>query len=408
MHILLVTNYFAPDSGAAAVRLTRLANLLHQQGHKLTILTSLPHYPQGKIHPGYRNRWIVREDRGGIEVIQTWLWATPSPRISRKLISQLSFMLSTSLRGLGLAKPDVMLIEAQPIFAGLAGVFLAQVRGIPYVLNVSDLWPDHLLSVGALSADSRIYRTARRMVDYTYRHARQIVAMSPAWAKAIEGYCQAPQKIHVIYNGVDLDTFHPNVDTRAFRERYQLTAEHLVSFIGTFATQYDFETMLAAAERLEIRPDTQILLIGSGSQGEFLKQRLAEEKVVNLRWIEWIDYADIPAAWNVSTVTFWAMRPHPLYQGTIPAKLYEAFACGTPIIAASEGISAEIIRASGAGVAVPCGDVDGLVGAIQYSLDHPDQRKLYSQAARAYAEQHFDPQQVAAAYEAVLLLAAKS
>ena len=59
MHVLIVTNYFAPEGGAAAVRLTRLAKQLAARGHEVTVLTSLPHYPQGRIQDGYRGRFAM-------------------------------------------------------------------------------------------------------------------------------------------------------------------------------------------------------------------------------------------------------------------------------------------------------------------------------------------------------------
>jgi glycosyltransferase involved in cell wall biosynthesis len=127
----------------------------------------------------------------------------------------------------------VILIESQPIFASLAGVFLSKVKRAPYVLNVSDLWPDHLLSVGALSESHIVYRIARRVVNAAYRGASEIVAMSPGWAKAVQGYIGADEKIHVIYNGVDLTHFRPDQDVGAFRRKYGLGEEKLVTFIGT-------------------------------------------------------------------------------------------------------------------------------------------------------------------------------
>src|SRR5690606_37738563 len=122
MHILLVTTYYEPDSGAAAVRLSRLAKALVRRGHQVTVLTTLPHYPQGRIAERYQKAWAVEQNRSGVRVVRVWLWATPSPRISRRLISQMSFMLSAALRGLTLPRPDVVLIEAQPVFTSLAGV----------------------------------------------------------------------------------------------------------------------------------------------------------------------------------------------------------------------------------------------------------------------------------------------
>lgn len=407
MHILLVSNYFEPDSGAAAIRLSRLARALQQSGHQMTILTSLPHYPQGQIHEGYRRRLIVKENRDGMRVIQTWLYATTSPRISRKLISQLSFMLTASLRGIGIAKPDVVLIEAQPIFASLAGIFVALIKRRPYVLNVSDLWPDHLLSVGAMRESSRSYRLARRLVDFTYRHASAIIAMSPAWAERIQGYTNKSDNVHVIFNGVDLQAFRPGLDTTAFRQKYGLGEHKIIAFIGTFATQYDFDAMFEAASYFKHREDVQFLFIGRGSQQEKVQELLQRHALPNAKWLDWIDHAELPAAWNAAYLAFWVMGEHELYSGTIPAKLYEALGCGVPIAAATAGVTAEILQQSGAGMAVAPNDVNGLAKAMKRLLDDPTLYQQCSRAARRYAEGHYDPAEVARRYEAVLLAAAK-
>jgi colanic acid biosynthesis glycosyl transferase WcaI len=402
VHILLVTTYFEPDSGAAAVRLSRLVRLLNRRGHQITVLTALPHYPRGRIDEGYRGRFSVVEDRDGLLVVRAWLYATPSPRIGRKLISQVSFMLAAALRGLFLPRPDVILIEAQPVLAGLAGVFLSKIKRVPYVLNVSDLWPDHLVSVGALTERHLVYRAARRIVDGAYRSAAGIVALSPAWAASIRrtaGLAEDDQRLEVIYNGVDLGRFRPGLDTTAFREKYGLNAGRVVSFIGTFATQYDFETFFALARRFEARADVRFVLIGSGSQAE----RVGRHRRPNVRHIGWIPHDEIPLAWAASHLTCWAMRAEPLYQGTIPAKLYEALACGIPAAAAMAGEGAAMIADSGGGIAVGPGDVDGLEGAVRRLLDDDGFHRQCSQSARRYAEAHFDPERVTAAYESVLL-----
>lgn len=399
MHILFISNYFEPDSGAAAVRLTRLARLLHQRGHQVTILTSLPHYPQGHIHDGYRGKFIVAENRNGMRVIQTWLLPTASSRISHKLISHISFMLTAFLRGLVIPRVDVILIEAQPVFPAMAGVALALLKRTPYVLNVSDLWPDHLLSVGALTETSLIYRLSRKTVDFAYRHASQIVALSPIWAEKIQQYSGINKKVKVIYNGVDLNEFNPTCETDAFRQKYQLGQKKIVSFIGTFSTQYDFQTMIETARAFDHRDDVQFVFIGQGSQKELVKKNLSD----GMKWIHWLDRDEIPQAWNVSRLTYWAMGDHDLYQGTIPAKIYESMACGIPVAACMNGLGAAIIKESGAGITVPCKDVQGLVAAVEKLLDDQDFHDQCSRSARQYAEQHYDHQQVVLAYEKILL-----
>lgn len=401
MHVLIVTNYFAPESGAAAVRLTRLGRELHRRGHQVTVLTSLPHYPQGRIYDGYRGQLTAVHDDQGLRVVQTWLLATPNPRIRQKLLSQISFMLTAMLRGLTLPAPDVVLIEAQPVFTAFAGALIARLKRAPYVLNVSDLWPEHLLSVGALTEGHTAYRLARGLMDRTYRGATSIVAMSPHWAEGITARLTTQVPVEVVYNGVDLTTFRPDAEMgEAFRRRYSLSSGKVVSFIGTLSTQYDLDVMLHVARLLGSRADVEIVFIGRGSQGAELQQ--ASKAIPNLKRIPWLDHAEMPAAWNASSVTFFALRDHPLYRGTIPAKLYEALACGVPIVAACDGIGGQMIEASGGGTIAPCGDADELAAAIEATLDDPEHRDAISSAGRRYAEEHFDGARVADAYERIL------
>ncbi|PJF22850.1 MAG: hypothetical protein CUN56_03905 [Phototrophicales bacterium] len=401
MRILLITHYFEPDGGAAAHRLTRLARLLHQHGHEITVLTTLPHYPAGQIHPDYRGRLVVKENRDGIQVIQVWLWATDSPKISRKLISQLSFMLMAGIRGIALKRPDVILIEAQPTFTSLAGVWIAALKRRAYVLNVSDLWPDHLLSVGALTETSLIYRVARRIVDFTYRHAKKIVVLSPKWGEAIARYIGQSEKIELIYNGIDLQTFHPELDANRFKAAHGIDPhKRIVSFIGTFATQYDMQTMFKVVDAFRQRDDVVFVFGGVGSQQAVFDAWY--QTATNAHYTGWIPTDDIPFAWAASDIAFFAMRDNPLYQGTVPAKLFEIFAMGVPIVAAIEGVTAEIIRESAGGICVACGDAPAMVKAIDNLLADDTRRAQYAHHARHYAEQHFNIERVVAAYLRVL------
>lgn len=403
MKVLFITNYFEPDSGAAAIRLSRLARQLHQRGHHVTVLTSLPHYPQRKIHEGYRHRLVVVENRDGLRVIQTWLFTVENHRIIFKLMSHLTLMITMFLRGLFLPKQDVILIEAQPVFPALGGVILALLKRTPYVLNVSDLWPDHLLTVGVLTARHPVYRIFRRIVDFAYRHAAQIIAMSPIWAEKIQGYIGKSEKVHVVYNGVDLNIFFPSKEKAEFLKKYDLGEQKIVSFIGTFSTPYDFPTMMKTIQHFVAHQEIQFVFIGQGSQAELFKEYLATGDYSNVRWIHWIERDEIPQAWHASYLTYWAIGDHDLYKGTIPAKLFELMACGVPVVASMNGLTADMIQESGGGIVVPAKDLAGLIAGISRLIDDKPFHEACSRAARRYAEQHFDHEKVAQAYEHILL-----
>ena len=404
MHILLITAHFEPEQGAAPVILTRLARALRARGHDLTVLTALPSYPQGRVYDGWRGAWEVTETSGGLRVIHTWLWATPSPKISRKLVSQVSFALTAALRGLGLPRPDAALVEAQPMFTHLLGAALCRLRGIPYVLDVHDLWPDHLLTVGALTAQHPVYRAFRALTDASLRRAAGVICLTPYLTERVRVYTGDADKAQTVLSGIDLDRFHPGADAAAFRAKYALGAARLVSFIGAFVTAYDFDTMLTAARLLGDRPGVRVLLGGGGTQAASIDTLLADEAQVMRTG--WVDYNDVPAAYAASDVCFWAMRPEPLYRGTMPTKLYEALAAGLPTAAAVEGVAADFLRQTGAGLSVPCGDAAGLAAAIARLLDDDALRARCARAGRAYAEAHLDYERAADAYESALAKAA--
>jgi glycosyltransferase involved in cell wall biosynthesis len=405
MNILFVTTYFMPDSGAAAVRLTRLTKQFAARGHQVTVLTTMPHYPKGEIAADYRGKFTVSETQDGVRVVRTWLFATPKPNIGLRLLSQNSFMLTALLRGVWLPRPDVVLVEAQPVFTSLAGMLLAWLKHTPYVLNISDLWPEYLLVAGVMRETHPLYRVFKGLVNLNQRYADGIIGLYPSILDSVRTRIGDGKNRHVIYNAVDLARFHPNVDDTAFRAKYHLTpSAKLIVFIGAFVVQVDFETMFTAIERVDFarHPDAQIVLIGTGVQREIVSAWVATQPTERVRWLGWINHDEMPQAWAAASMAFWAIRPHNLYRTTIQAKTYEAMAAGVPIVAAVEGLTTTLIERSGAGITVPFGDGSALAAAIERLLDDQALRAQMSAHGRVYAEAHFDPERVANAYEVVL------
>ena len=401
MRVLFVTSWFEPDSGAASARFSQLAHFLASRGHQVTVLAPMPHHPQGRIAEGYRGAWTRVEMRGQVCVVRVWLWTSPSPRIRRRLLTQLSFMIGALLRGWSLPGPDVLLVESQPVPTALAGKLLARWFHVPYVLSVSDLWPDHLLSVGAMQESHALYRLARRVVNSLYRHARAIVTISPEWARRIRRRIHPTPDLYTLYFMVDLKRLRPDLSGGEFRSRHGLQACRIVACIGTFATQYDFDILLQVARRLEAREDLLLLLIGDGSQRGILR-----DKAANVRHISWLTTEEVPSAWAAADISCFALRNHKLYQGTLPARLFESLASGTPVVAACAGEPARIIHESGGGIAVGPGDVATFADAIVQLLDDEEMRQRCSQDGRAWAMNNVDVEVQCRLYERILLKAA--
>jgi glycosyltransferase involved in cell wall biosynthesis len=297
------------------------------------------------------------------------------------------------------------------MFTGLMGRIVARLKRVPYVLNISDLWPDHLLTTGTLTESHPVYRVARWLVDTGYRGSAGIATMSEGWTEKVMQYLkgQSTEKVHTVLRGVDIDRFRPLDNVGEFYEKYDISPnKKWVTFLGTFATQYDFDLMLDATEHFVGRDDVGFLIVGTGSQRDKVAAALESGRLPNVQYMEWLAHEEMPLAWNVSYMTYWALRDEPLYYGTIPARTYEVLATGTPIVAAQGGIAADMIRASTGGLIVPPADKDAFIAAMTQVLDNPEQRDAMSVAGRAYAERELDFDVVARRYEAILMQAANN
>lgn len=399
MQILFITHYFAPDGGAAANRLTRLATSLVQQGHQVTVLTTLPHYPRGVVPPEFRGKFQVMEERDGVRVVQVWLWTSPRKGILPRLISQISFMLTSALRGVFLPRPDVIFIEQQPIFSGLSGWFISKVKRRPYLLNVSDYWPEYLYIAGVTSRNSILYRAFAALASRVQQDAGAIVMLWPGLEQSIRSRLHNPPPLHLIYNAVDLERFHPANDGAAFREKYGLGNGQIVSFLGVLGPHIDLDTMLAAAKQLR---DVTVLFVGTGAQVEALHSALEQPGFAHCRWIEWLDVQEIPEFWAATAVHFWALHDNPVDKLRFQAKLYEALATGTPVVIALEGFMSDLLTREQIGMTVPFADSTALAQSIRLLLDDPTEYAKISQRARAYAVTNFKPEQVTRAYASLL------
>lgn len=402
MKILFITHYYEPDSGAAANRLTRLAKQLHARGHQVTVLTTMPHYPTGIIPEAYRGRFVVKEDREGIRVIQVWLYTSPKQKVSRRLLSQLSFMITCTLRGMFIERPDVIFVENQPIFTGLAGWVISRLKRTPYLANISDYWPEYLVVAGITKETSLTYRLFKAIANRTQRDAKAVVTLLDDLLVKVENRIGKVEISKVINNAVDLEKFHPSIDDQPFRDKYNLGSERLVTFLGVLGTHIDLETMLQATAHFNNYPNLKFLFVGTGAQKETLQDKLEESEFSHCQWIEWVDYSEVPAFWSASYLTYWALHDNPLDQMRFQAKLYEAMASGTPSVIAVKGLMHDTLTASQTGITVPPGDVDGMIQAIDRLLTDETYYQTVCNNARQFAEKNYDLQRNVDDYEATL------
>lgn len=397
MRILILTQFYTPEFGAAAVRLSRLARLLTKDGHAVTILTGMPNYPEGVIREGYRRRMLMRETLEGVNVERVWVYASPSKGTRARLLNQFSFMAMAALRGMSLCRADVILVESHPLFVCIAGGWLKRMKRAPIVLNVSDLWPESAVATGALRPDSTMVKVATRVERWAYGDAAQIVGMTEGVLEGIRAVLPNPERSILIKNAVDLEAFYPaDAALRSqARARFNLAERFAVVHIGNMSLTYDFKTLIETAAAL---PEILFLFVGGGSQEQTIRSWVAEKGLENVRFAGVLPHTEMPLVWAAADACVIALGDHSVAGGTRPAKLYEALASGTPVVAAIRGEGAALVEEAGAGIVVPIGDSQAMAAALRRLAASPDERQLFSQHGRAYAEMNLSPEKVKKAY----------
>src|SRR5690349_12751692 len=142
MHIMLMAQCYAPESVSAAVLITELATDLVRRGHRVTIVTGAPNYPQGRVFEGYRNRLYSSEMLDGVRVIRTWSYISPAKKTLPRLLHYGTYSATAFYGGLLAGKPDVLVSFSPPLPLGLSAWLLRRLWRIPWVLQIEDLYPD--------------------------------------------------------------------------------------------------------------------------------------------------------------------------------------------------------------------------------------------------------------------------
>ena len=97
--ILFLTDNFPPEVNAPATRTYEHASEWVEKGYEVTVITSFPNFPIGKVFKGYRNIAFKREDINGIKVIRVWTLIYPNSGFFKRILDQFSYMITSFLVG---------------------------------------------------------------------------------------------------------------------------------------------------------------------------------------------------------------------------------------------------------------------------------------------------------------------
>jgi glycosyltransferase involved in cell wall biosynthesis len=388
MHILFLTDNFPPEGNAPATRTFEHAREWVKNGHRVTVITGAPNFPEGRVFAGYKNRLYSREDMDGIEVRRVITYITANEGFLRRIVDYVSFMVTSFIAGIFVPKPDVVVATSPQFFCAVGGWLLAAVRFKPFVFELRDIWPASITAVGAMKP-SLMIRLLEKLELFLYRRAQRIVAVTYSFKEELISRGIDGAKIEVVINGVDLSTYKPQKRDSELAVATELQGKFVAAYVGTHGMAHALDTIVDAAELLSDRDDIRILFAGGGAEAQRISQVVADRRLSNVVCLGRQDKNVMPRIWSLCDVSIVHLRNTDLFRTVIPSKIFESFAMALPIlIGVPDGEATAIVRREEAGVVIPPEDAALMADAIRQLADNPAAMQIYRDNALAAAPRY--------------------
>ncbi|MBQ8337254.1 MAG: glycosyltransferase family 4 protein [Bacteroidaceae bacterium] len=345
MKILFLTDNFPPEVNAPATRTYEHCKEWVKAGHDVTVITCHPNFPVGRVYEGYKNTWKKKEVVDGINVIRVWTYISSNKGFLKRILDYISFSVTSFLAGL-FCKCDVIIATSPQFFTALSGRTLHFFKRKPWIMEVRDLWPESIKTVGAMK-DGLALRYFSKEELWCYRSAKKIVVVTDTFKKVISERGIDPEKIHVIKNGSNLELFTPREKPKELVERYGLEGKRVLGYVGTIGMAHNIAFLIDCVKYL---PEYKFMILGEGAEKENLKKKVANEGIDNVFFIDSVSkdkVADYVALQDAALVN---LRRDPLFTTVIPSKIFETAAMHIPILLGVDGEARSLVEEYNAGL----------------------------------------------------------
>jgi glycosyltransferase involved in cell wall biosynthesis len=386
--VLVLTQYYPPESGAPAIRLRAMVRELTRLGCEVRVLTGMPNYPVGRIYPGYEGRLTFREAIDGVPVRRAWLFPASGKSAARRLMNYLSFTATSALALVTEPRVDLVFVEAQPVTLALPALVNHLVRGTPYVYNTPDLqveYADEDRWVGLRA----LIRGARALEGFLMQRSLAVTTVTHAFIDHFERERgMSRSKLTFLPNGADTERLKPMPRSKELAARLGVGDRKVFTFAGTHAPYQGIEVILDAAALLRHRKDIVFLMVGDGPVRRQLIERAVREGLDNVLFRD-SPFDEMPQLMSLSHASLVVLRKLQIAHKMRLSKAIPPLACGVPLVYAGWGETAEIVEREGVGVRVEPENPVALARAVETLADDPGARDLMGRRGRALAEREF-------------------
>lgn len=391
-HILVVSQYFYPEQ----FRINDICKEWVKRGYKVTVVTGIPNYPQGKYYEGYDLKHKRKENWNGINIIRIPL--IPRGHNSIGLVcNYISFVISGFIWSVftDIDADYVFNYEVSPMTQALVGVWYAKKKRIPCFLYVTDLWPDNVEIVAGIH-NKKVLGLINLMVNYIYKRSTKIFTSSKSFIfKMMErGVPREKLEFWPQY----AEDFYLPYERKIDEDLAEITGipndgVFNIVFAGNIGYAQGLEVLIETGKYLnEKKKKVRFNIIGDGRYKELL---ISDVKLNQLEgYFNFIDRQpaeSIPKFMAAGDAAFICLSKSEVFSMTIPAKTQSCLACGMPILVSADGEIRTVIQDAKCGYTSAAGDAEGLAkNIISMSEMSCDELSKMRDNSVLYYKNHFD------------------
>lgn len=320
-----------------------------------------------------------------------------------RVLSWIAFAAAASRWARRQDRVDLVVGSTPHLLAARAGLRVARRRGVPFVLEVRDPWPEVLVALGGARPGSPLVRALDRLARRLESEADAVVVLAEGVRDHLAARGVPPERLHVVPNGADPGALAPTADRNELRRRAGFAHDEVVAvYAGAHGPANGLDHLLDAAAALApAHPELRVVLVGGGPDKERLARRVDHEGLASVELRDPVPKDRIGDLLGAADVGVHCLADADAFHwGVSPNKLFDYLACGLPVITNTPGEVAGLVAEAGAGEAVaPDGLADGLARLVDLGTAG---RAEVGARGRAWLEANRSRARTAARFQAVL------
>jgi colanic acid biosynthesis glycosyl transferase WcaI len=395
VEILIASCVYLPEPVVSAQTSAQVARHLACSGHLVTVVTSFPNRPAGRVFPGFVRKLVPRiRSENGITILRCFSTLSGESRLLSRLAENLSFGLTTGCLILTCKKPDVIYANTWPVLAAGILVFAAWLRRIPVVMSVQDLYPESLIVQGRVRENGLIARLLRWIDGAIARRCRKIIVISKTFYRAYrEARGVEEGKLEVVPNWIDTSSLNISLqDSKRYRASKGIGADGFVCvYAGNVGAAAGVEGVIEAFDLIGDRRDAWLIIAGHGSRLAACREQV--KTIGSNRILFHVPYPkdDEGMVLGAADVLILPTKGEQS-RASVPSKLLTYMLGGRPIIAAAlPGTElAHLVEKAGCGWVLLPDRPDLLAQKILEVMEIGyEERKEIGERGRQYVMKHF-------------------